>query len=395
VLIFRQGAGHVRPNRATDPGLVYDSSFLDWLAFLCGTTTGVNPATCRDLQAAGYSLDASDLNQASIAIGDLAGVQTVKRTVTNVGGGTATYNYTLTGMTGFTVEVMPATLVVGPGETGSYTVKFTRTTAALNEYTGGQLTWSDGTHTVRSPIVARPVALAAPAEVSGTGGPISYNVKFGYTGTFTATPRGLIAATTNTGSVADDPADEFDPEGEGVVAFPVTIVAGTTHARFSLFDSHVTPASDLDLYVIRDSDKVLVGASGTGTSEEEVNLRDPAAGGYTVYVHGWGVPPPGPATFTLFSWLLGSADAGNMTVTAPATATTGETGTIGLSFNGLAPGTKYLGSVAYGDGVNPLPVNPTIVRVDTAPYGRAITDYEATALRLRSGRPGQRRRARH
>jgi hypothetical protein len=32
VLIFRQGAGHVAPNSAANPGLVYDSSFNDWLA---------------------------------------------------------------------------------------------------------------------------------------------------------------------------------------------------------------------------------------------------------------------------------------------------------------------------------------------------------------------------
>ena len=34
----------------------------------------------------GYSTDPSDLNQASIAIGDMAGTQTVKRKVTNVDG---------------------------------------------------------------------------------------------------------------------------------------------------------------------------------------------------------------------------------------------------------------------------------------------------------------------
>ena len=40
-------------------------------------------------------------------------------------------------------------------------------------------------------------------------------------------------------------------ERPGVTAIPVTIAAGTTYARFSLFDSNVTPASDIDLYVFR------------------------------------------------------------------------------------------------------------------------------------------------
>ena len=40
VLIFRQGAGHVRPNNAMDPGLVFDSGYNDWLDFICGTQPG-------------------------------------------------------------------------------------------------------------------------------------------------------------------------------------------------------------------------------------------------------------------------------------------------------------------------------------------------------------------
>jgi hypothetical protein len=93
-----------------------------------------------------------------------------------------------------------------------------------------------------------------------------------------------------------------------------------------------------------------------------VNLVNPAAGAdYVVYVHGFEVP--GTANFTLFSWLIGSAAAGNMIVTAPATATIGGTGTINLTFNSLAPATKYLGSVAY-TGSAGMP-NPTIVSVDT------------------------------
>jgi hypothetical protein len=362
VLIFRQGAGHVAPNSAADPGLAYDSGFNDWLAFLCGATTGVTPSACGALSSAGYSLDPSDLNGASIAVADLAGAQTVRRRVTNVGPGTATYAASTTGLVGFAVNVLPSSLTLGPGETGSFSVTITRTAATLNAVSGGQLSWTDGIHTVRSPMVVRPVALAAPVSVSGMGGPITYPVTFGYTGPFAATPRGLVPATLSTDAVGDDPDDSFDPAnplGPGVTAVTVVIPPGTTHARFSLFDANVSPVSDLDLYVFRGS--TLVGASGGATSAEEVNLLNPAADTYTAYVHGFAVP--GTATFTLFSWALGPAGAGNMTVGAPASAVLGATGAINLTFSGLAPSTKYMGSVLYG-GVAGLP-NPTIVRVDT------------------------------
>ena len=361
--IFSEGAGHVQPNSAADPGLVYDSDFFDWLAFLCGTTTGVSPSTCTALAGLGYSFDPSDMNVASIAIGDLAGIQTVTRRVTNVGGSPATYNASVSGLDGIDVAISPSSLTLGPGETGEFEVTFTTTTAALNSYAGGYLTWSDGSHNVRIPLVIRPVALAAPAEVSGTGDPISYDVVFGYTGSFAATPRGLIPATTTPGSVPQDPDQSFDPEDpEGTVAVPVTIAADTTYARFQLFNEDVAPGSDIDLYVYRGD--TLVGASTTGTSAEQVNLVNPAADDYTVYIHGWGLTAD-PSPFVLYTWLLGTADEGNMTVSAPDTATIGETGTIELTFTGLDPATKYLGSVAYSDGVNPLPTLPTIVRVDT------------------------------
>ncbi len=349
VLIFRQGAGHVQPNAAANPGLVFDSGFDDWLGFLCGTQLPTSFCTSAGVPV----LDPSNLNTASIAIGDLAGVQTVTRKVTNVGGNPATYTLSHTGMVGFTVA-KPATLALAAGETKSFTVTFTRTTAALNGYTGGQLRLSDGTHNVRIPMVVRPVALAAPTQVSA-----SYNVTFGYNGPFSATARGLVAATVMADTVADDPTNgACSLASPNAKLIPVTIPAGTTHARFSLFDADVNAGSDIDLCVFRGT--TLVGASGSGTSAEEVNLISPTAAAYTVVVQGWGVV--GSSPFKLHTWLLGSAAAGNMTVTAPATAVIGATGTIGLSFSGLTAGTKYLGSVAYS-GAAGLP-NPTIVRVD-------------------------------
>jgi len=360
-VIFRQGAGHVQPNEAMDPGLVYNSDYYGWLAFLCGATSGVNPATCDALVGMGYSIDPSDLNIASIAIGNLAGSQTVTRTITNVNKARGKYTAAVTGMEGFDVVVSPSTLDLRGGASATFTVKITRTTATLNTYTGGYLTWSNTNKSVRIPMVVLPLALAAPVQVFGTGDPISYPVTFGFAGAFTATASGLVPAVTNTTTIVDDPDDTFTPVATAdTIPFTVTIPEGTTYARFSLFDEFVSPASDLDLYVTNSAGTV-VGSSGSGTSAEEVSLRGLPAGDYIVWVHGWGVPEA-PATFTLFSWVLGNTAAGNMTVTAPATAETGEIGTITLTFNGLAAATKYLGSVAYS-GADGMPV-PTIVRVD-------------------------------
>jgi hypothetical protein len=144
------------------------------------------------------------------------------------------------------------------------------------------------------------------------------------------------------------------------VAIPVVVPAGTTYARFSLFDADVLAGSDIDLYVYRGS--TLVGSSGGGTANEEVNLVNPLAATYTVYVHGWQTFGGAPSPFKLHTWLLDSSAAGNMTVSASASAVLGSTGTVTLSFSGLTPGVKYLGSVAYGGTTN-MP-NPTIVRVD-------------------------------
>ncbi|KQW37545.1 S8 family serine peptidase [Rhizobacter sp. Root404] len=340
LVIFRQGAGHVRPMNAADPGLVFDSGFSDWFGFLCGTQLPVSFCTSAGVPV----IEPSNFNGASIALGKLAGSQRVTRTVTNVGGAEETYTFSVAGMSGINVT-LPGALTVGKGKSAKFELTFTTTTAALNAYTGGQLTLTGNKgHVVRIPVVANPVALAAPVEVTG-----SYNVTFGYSGPFTATARGLVPAATQAGSVQTNTSKDFT----------VDVPAGQTYLRFSLFDANVSQASDLDLEVYRNG--VLVGSSGSGTSAEEVNFVNPPAGTYTARVVGFAVPV-GAADFTLFSWTLGSALAGNMTVAAPATATLGQTGNIGLTFSGLATKTKYLGSVAYS-GASGMP-NPTIVRVD-------------------------------
>jgi hypothetical protein len=350
--IFRQGAGHVQPNLAMNPGLVFDAGFNDWMAFICGTQPG---SFCLPNQA----IDPSDLNVASIAIGALAGVQTVTRRVTNVGAA-ATYVASFVAPPGISVVVNPSSLTLGTGQSAEFTVTFTTLAAAtMNAYAGGQLTWTGGGKTVRVPMVVRPVVLAAPAAVAGNGSAMSYNVTFGYTGSFGASPVGLVPALTTAGTVADDPSNgACSLTAPNATKVDVVIPAGIALARFSLFDADVAPGADIDLCVFRGT--TLVGSSGTGTSAEEVNVSSPIAATYTVVVHGWEVGAGSP--FKLHTWLLNLAPAGNMTVTAPGTATTGATGTIGLTFTGLTPATRYFGAVLH-TGAPGLPA--TLVRIDT------------------------------
>jgi subtilisin family serine protease len=347
-VIFRQGAGHVQPRSAADPGLVFDAGLADWLGFLCGTQLPVAECTAAGVPV----LDPADLNSPSIAIGALVHEQTVTRRVTQVGRDWGFYTASVTGLAGFDVTVAPSVLLLGPGQTRSFQVTFRRSAAAFNAHAGGQLTWTGSSvwgapYRVRVPVVVQPRPLLAPAEASG-----SYTLKFGYTGPFRATARGLVAADTQAGRV-----------GMGSqVLVPVTVPPGTTHARFALFDTHATAGSDLDL-VVRDAAGNEVGGSFGVTSAEQVDLKNPPPGVYTVAVSGFFVPDGGVADFTLFSWALSPAGAGNMAVTAPAAAVAGGNGTIGLSFRGLTAGTKYLGAVAY-DGGDAALAGPTLVRVE-------------------------------
>jgi subtilisin family serine protease len=346
------GAGQVVPTRAADPGLVYDSNANDWIAFLCGT--GQLTATfCPSI-----TINPSNLNMPSIAIGAMVGTQAVTRTVKNVGGATATYNVALDGLAGFTTNVSPTSFTIAPGASRSYTVTFTRSTAPANAYGFGGITWSDGTHKVRIPVALRPVTLVAPARVASTGAAVSYPVRFGFNGPFGATPIGLVPATTQTDTVADDPTNTFAVDGPGVTKFTVTVPAGTNIARFALYDESTDGNDDLDLYVYRGA--TIVGASGNSNSNEEVVLVGPTAATYTVYVHGWQTDGPD-AQFTLFHWLVGGAT-GNMAATVtPTAATIGAPGTVSLTFNGLADATRYTGAIVH-TGASGMPF--TLVTVD-------------------------------
>jgi hypothetical protein len=239
-------------------------------------------------------------------------------------------------MSGFSVGFSPKRLIVGPGQTKTFTVTFKRTNAALSQYQGGQLTLSDGRHKVRVPVVAQPIPLEAPVSV-GEG---SYTVKFGYSGAFSASLVGLAPGQVTTNPIV---------QNQQSVTF-MDIPAGTSFARFALFDADVPNGTDLDLYVYQHTDAgyVLVGQSGGSTAEESVMLANPEAATYAVVVVGYAIVSP--TNYALNTWLVGNTTVGNMKITAPKSATSGAVGKITLkAARNVAPG-HYFGAVVYGGG---------------------------------------------
>lgn len=64
----------------------------------------------------------------------------------------------------------------------------------------------------------------------------SQTVQLGYQGTFAVAAQGLVAATTETRTVADDPTNNFDTDApdsnQGIQVHSFTVPPGTTLARF-------------------------------------------------------------------------------------------------------------------------------------------------------------------
>ncbi|KAJ0977814.1 hypothetical protein J5N97_013288 [Dioscorea zingiberensis] len=89
--IFARGAGHINPQRAMDPGLVYDRNFSDYVGYLCALgcdSATMHMYTDRKVNCtAEMKIKASQLNYPSIMVtlSSLSPNETVSRTVTNVG----------------------------------------------------------------------------------------------------------------------------------------------------------------------------------------------------------------------------------------------------------------------------------------------------------------------
>ncbi|XP_043708285.1 subtilisin-like protease SBT4.4 isoform X1 [Telopea speciosissima] len=158
---FAYGAGNIDPVKATNPGLVYEILRDDYIKFLCnigwdtqrvGIVSGGN-SSCQE----GTKGTALDLNYPSMTAylqQDKPFVINFTRTVKNVGSANSTYKASVTSHSEIKISVMPRVLsFTSLNQVKSFVVTVSGSKFPPLSMTSVSLEWSDGTHTVRSPIV--------------------------------------------------------------------------------------------------------------------------------------------------------------------------------------------------------------------------------------------------
>jgi hypothetical protein len=381
---FDFGAGHAAPNSAVDPGLIYDATYNDYYAFLCGAgdadfvESDYFAGACSALEDAGFPLDASDLNIASIAIEALAETQTIRRFVNNVSD-SVEYTATVEAPAGVDVVVSVVdwstgtfvesnTMGFNDSGLGVYELTFSKNDAAVvDEWVFGSITWSDGAHNVRSPIALKPanppvitVAETVSIDATSSSARVTIPVDVNYSGRFYVEGIGLDESDVTVAEVAQDADQTFAFNEAGLGFYFVDVPEGTRIAKFGLFSADQDSADvDLDLYVYAcpSFSCTDAGSSLNGGSDESVVLIDPVpladlanSNIYVVFVHGWSLNGAESVLAPLNVWTVDdSGSTQHMTVRASSVARVGRTNSVYLSTSELESGKNYLGGIIYTD----------------------------------------------
>ncbi|MED6204744.1 hypothetical protein PIB30_011716 [Stylosanthes scabra] len=166
--VFDYGAGHVHPEKAMNPGLVYDISAYDYVDFLCNSnytaknirTVTRKGADCSGAKSAGH---AGNLNYPALsAVFQYHGKTHMSthfiRSVTNVGDPTSVYKVAIEPPEGMRVTVEPERLSFRRlGQKLNFLVRVeargVKVSPGSTSVKSGSMVWSDGKHTVTSPLI--------------------------------------------------------------------------------------------------------------------------------------------------------------------------------------------------------------------------------------------------
>ncbi|WP_445428278.1 S8 family serine peptidase [Alishewanella sp. HL-SH05] len=380
---FDFGAGHVAPASSLNPGLVYDANLGDYLGFLCGQgeaglVSSVRfGANCNDITGSGFATDASQLNYPSIAIAQLAGKETISRTVTDVSGDGGSYTVNVEAPAGTTVTVktfdaagnaIPSGLLeVTPNGKASYSLTFNSVPGfPVNQWVFGAVTLerTDGL-TVRSPIAVNQVpsaTIVVPESLSLklNRGRALFFVETLYSGSFTADYQGLsLPFGVNKTSPSNPGAFNFGVNVAAANRYTTfEVPAGSTLLRISTRDALVSvPGTnlDLELWACRAAGcSPLQNSKGPDANEDMIivnpqNSENTDINFYLLMVQGVNLLGNNSVNYQALIWIVDDKE--NTTrVSASPRAVDGRLQNISLLTRDLNPNGLYMGTVTFTDG---------------------------------------------
>ncbi|MEJ5913427.1 S8 family serine peptidase [Pseudokineococcus sp. 1T1Z-3] len=331
--VFAQGAGQVVPGSFLDPGLLYLSGTEDWLDYL----------GALGLAGGREELDPSDLNLASLAIGSLAGEQTVTRTLTATRAGS--WSAVVEGMEGVDVTVEPAQLTfTEAGQEQEVSLTFRPVDAPTGTFTTGFLTWTgEGEQQVRSPMAVQPVDFAAPTIVhaDGASGSATFETSFGVAAEHEISTAGLTRGARAYGQGESSGSSHLYgvtvPEGADLLVVDAAAISGDADLAVQL------------LWRFDDGRVLSVGQAQQADGREVIVLEDPWESSFVVEVYFPGGPPEATVDYELATYVV-DADAPDQPFDVEPGSVRGGPGDrseVTASWADL-PGGSFLGAMTYG-----------------------------------------------
>jgi subtilisin family serine protease len=280
--VLAEGAGEIASDDMMSPGLLY----LDY------------PAAWRDYAAGSSRGKGKELNLPAISIGDLAGIETVKRTVTALKPGT--WNVETPAIPGYKTRIYPETLNFNESSQSlDYYVEFTRTSAETDVFYQGDIVWSDGGPiSVRIPVAIRSkddyeITLGEGKDsfgpehhlvrASGEAGRTESRVTSGKGGNVHPTTSGFVAGHSKTGELKVGKSHSR----------MVSIKSGTEYVFLDLSSTDSESRLGLSFYTSTPEGvpKKKVIAATVAAAEQQLVTEAPVPGNYVIKVTNMGTSP--------------------------------------------------------------------------------------------------------
>jgi hypothetical protein len=262
-------------------------------------------------------------------------------------------------------------------------VTFTRTTAAVNKYATGSLTWTatsgpDAGVTARSPFAVKPVAVAKSVHGTGTNGYANVSATLGVK-TKAALHLSGLAKEVVLGQ--DNTISSNGTSGTFTAAHQYFQALRKVRAHSSylkIVGNSLSGADgvDLDLYVLYRKTFTpnlnkwkVVSALPNASASESYSKSKPAAGYYYVELDAFAIPDAATVDYSVgvYNVTAGTAQGHFNASVASITSTKTSTNAFTVGWGGLDADSSYLGVIGYGTGST-----RTIVNVDTGGFTHAV-----------------------